>query len=671
MKTTLRRYFFLTATAVSFLTGSQSFATPDSAGAKPLSFREQLLAARDQYKAHPETMKATALTIQRAYEVIEQPIVIRVPSIHDFHLTDGVKGRKMEPSGRIPMFPHKENAELYGLATYDIGVGDLLIYEMPLIAAAYVITGDQKFIDYLARQIDEIAGWEKFQRPGWTLTIKSTKRGPDYDDGVFIATGAIITGVVQSLGIVGDSALPPETVKKIKHRLEIEMKQIMADFKAERVYYAREKMYQSNPWIGTMQGQLLAACYLGKELYPEEYAYARQGLALSVESPESSSGFSEGFIYGASRVLPGLALVNYYLQQEGDFSFDKFSLFQQYPDWICAHYQPGKNIVNCFDGYTAQRNMYDRSFNPFITQLAVLSRNPHLLWILATQHQFAEPGLAGILFDAFDPLQFKEPPLFAVFDPGMLLTWRNSWQENASGVWIRGRHEKDFHVHSDSGHVNFIWKGIPVLIEAGTPGYSDIDFSAKYYSSLFGHNVVQIGSETVLKNPRDTETRAPITVRSLNAQGGDVSIDSTDSYLNKPLKVERQVKWDADTVTITDHILLSKPEKIIIRFHTSSDMDAVFKDLQASAANAVTNAGTYAYSAEFPKKTRELNAQDILELPKINFSIQSTQPLLTENVVGYNHTLRFRMPKLEHTIVGLQTTDPVAELTVITKVSCR
>jgi hypothetical protein len=124
-------------------------------------------------------------------------------------------------------------------------------------------------------------------------------------------------------------------------------------------------------------------------------------------------------------------------------------------------------------------------------------------------------------------------------------------------------------------------------------------------------------------------------------------------------------------VTITDHILLSKPEKIIIRFHTSSDMDAVFKDLQASAANAVTNAGTYAYSAEFPKKTRELNAQDILELPKINFSIQSTQPLLTENVVGYNHTLRFRMPKLEHTIVGLQTTDPVAELTVITKVSCR
>jgi len=53
------------------------------------------------------------------------------------------------------MFPHVENAEKYGLATYDISVADKLEKELPLVAAAYVITEQPQFRDCLVRQIDE------------------------------------------------------------------------------------------------------------------------------------------------------------------------------------------------------------------------------------------------------------------------------------------------------------------------------------------------------------------------------------------------------------------------------------------------------------------------------------------------------------------------------------
>jgi hypothetical protein len=147
---------------------------------------------------------------------------------------------------------------------------------------------------------------------------------------------------------------------------------------------------------------------------------------------------------------------------------------------------------------------------------------------------------------------------------------------------VRGGHSLDQHDHQDRGHVNFISRGRPILIEAGTPSYSHPRMMT-HYSSGVGHNVLQLGTE----EPADASDTgktvshpgwqkrggiAPITVTRLDASGGDVTIDGTTCYDGLE-RWTRNVVWGSENLTVTDDVALAKGTEqfILFRWHLGTE----------------------------------------------------------------------------------------------------
>ncbi|MBC8011570.1 MAG: heparinase II/III family protein, partial [Burkholderiales bacterium] len=146
------------------------------------------------------------------------------------------------------------------------------------------------------------------------------------------------------------------------------------------------------------------------------------------------------------------------------------------------------------------------------------------------------------------------------------VNWRSGWADDASGVWVRGGHEKDFHDHQDRGHVNVILHGRPVLIEADNANYAAENF-ASYYHARIGHNVIDLQGR-----PAPTSTApAPITVARLDATGGELTVNPTPGY-RRLERWERKVSWTADRAEITDVVAVANEgtETIVAYWHTGS-----------------------------------------------------------------------------------------------------
>jgi hypothetical protein len=175
------------------------------------------------------------------------------------------------------------------------------------------------------------------------------------------------------------------------------------------------------------------------------------------------------------------------------------------------------------------------------------------------------------------------PPTFGAYQRATRVNWRDSWDDNGTGVWVRGGNKLDGHDHQDRGHVNFILHARPILIEAGTPSYDTPDMLS-HYTSGAGHNVLQIGT---LPPPRigqfkvDQHVRvpgwqkpacvAPITVRRLDATQGDVQVDGTACYDGLQAWT-RSVSWNAAELHVHDKVALAKGEEVIqFRWHLGTD----------------------------------------------------------------------------------------------------
>ncbi len=158
------------------------------------------------------------------------------------------------------------------------------------------------------------------------------------------------------------------------------------------------------------------------------------------------------------------------------------------------------------------------------------------------------------------------------------MNWRDSWEDDATGVWVRGGHQLDQHDHQDRGHVNFICRGQPILIEAGTPDYSNPRIMTHYTSNV-GHNVLQIGAQmptppfppadyVCLAGWQKPHTVAPLTVRRLDQSGGEVSVDVSAGYQETETWA-REVTWTGSELTVRDIVKLGPgvSDIIVFRWH--------------------------------------------------------------------------------------------------------
>ena len=70
------------------------------------------------------------------------------------------------------------------------GTASTAAVELPLVAAAYRVTGEAEFRDRALAQLQEMTRWSPLQRPGWTCYQRGNRLPPDGKDGAWLATGS-------------------------------------------------------------------------------------------------------------------------------------------------------------------------------------------------------------------------------------------------------------------------------------------------------------------------------------------------------------------------------------------------------------------------------------------------------------------------------------------------
>jgi hypothetical protein len=631
-----------------------------AAAANADTFGSRLEKFKNRLPSEPKMRQQIDPIIKKAKTICSQPLIRRSRTLDE--VLNGRKGaRKISAHGRTALLVKEKKmklAEIFGLGLSDVTAARLLYKELPLVAAAYRITGDKKMLDYLLKQLDEIASWRPIQRTGWTINMR-TKSHSGRRSGVWLGTGFTIIGALVAIDMLPPDSLPPALKKKIDDWLLYEVKLITSDWKNKVPWYVKKQASQSNQWVVPSAGLLCAASYLGKDRVPEEYAQGLKNILASMSKMGNDGASSEGFAYATGWTVPALYTCAYFLQEKGDDSLASKPFFKAFPLWLAAHYQPGKNIINCFDYWGGCRNMYDRYMLDNIAALAAISDSPYLQWIVFNQHTRIPVNGYGLLCCAMPPRRMKEPPLYNNFKRGRLLTWRSSWQDYASGLWMRGRDPEDFHAHFDCGHINYIKNGKIMLLEAATTGYSDKRMTYDY-KSLRGHNVLQIGND-ILNNKKPYE--APFKIAKLDKSGGNVTIDATKSY-DKAAKYTRQVVWNAGQLTATDNVSLKNADTITLRWHLGSNVKPQIKKT-ADGWNITVAPGKEVlpgWYGDFYPEWGKKPEKDIYESAGMTITITADQPVTVTAGTQVDHTIKYRKRYHEHNVIYVKTPQPVKTL---------
>jgi hypothetical protein len=568
--------------------------------------------------------------------------------------------------GRTPAILEADPAkgELFALAMSDTGATGILARELPLFAAAWLLTDDDLFLKRIREQLAEVVTWIPLQRPGWTLYTPKNNL-PAGGDGVWLSTGQGLTALAQTLALLPPRALDPALVSGIHDIMRAENRRIVKDWRERRPWYVRNQAVGSNQWVVPAAGLLASAATLlpgpdaGTAATDAETRRAWNlgitSLQQSLDSYGDEGAVSEGFGYGSYWTGNYLYLAARAAADAGDTRLATHPFLKNYPRWLTQNFQPGQNVINSFDNFGGQRGKYHTLTDTF-TRQAALSRDPELAWLLRHQIKYVARDLYGLLILSRPPADEKEPPLWGSYERARSVNWRSAWADDASGVWVRGADPRDGHAHHDHGHVNFIAHGKIVLMEAGTPGYSEPD-KRDLYDSVVGHNVLQTGDE---KFP-EKRHEAPITITKLDATGGDLTVEPGAGYANVK-RWTRRVRWNADRIDITDTLSLVAPDTILLRWHLGSENPlAIAPDPGAPAGEKFT-ATLPAGRLEFPGWIGNLSDNsiwtppetDTVETPSVTISVEASHPVRVTQDKAVDHTIKFRRWKHLHTLLQVQ-----------------
>ncbi len=543
--------------------------------------------------------------------------------------------------------------EVFALGRSDAMAADTLVNELPELASAYVLSGDRAFLDRALAEMEELTTWIPFQRPGWT-SFSRKKLPPDGGDGVWLATGRIIQALTDTLEILPEEDVPEELVKKIKTRLAEEAELIVADWKAERPWYVQQNEIRSNQWAIPIAGLINATVYLGREEYADAYEFGIQNLLKTLDSQGQKGAFNEGLVYGNATVKVILSAARQ-AALAGDRRLIDHPFLKNFPVWHAQHLQPGGYVINSFDcGFGARGGL--RHFFSTYSDMAVLLGSAESLWVVKNHPEQSDDSINGIIARSMPDNLAVAPPLFGDYPVATQINWRSSWNDDASGFWMRGGAKSDFHDHMDRGHVNFIVDGRAILIEAGTPSYGLPGYFENYVS-IAGHNVLQVGdfdASTASKAElagagqplNESHRSALIVVSDHDASGGTATIDLSSVY-PAVKKWVRHVKWTADALDVRDEVVLKKSDVILFRWHLGSPT----KDVRWAE-------GTLA------KEDVEL-APGLLSADGYQIEYEGDQELAARLEVSPDQTLG---NKSEHHCLVVRSAEPVDRLVLTTRV---
>lgn len=621
----------------------------------------------DELKAEGKRDATINAMIATARQILTQPIIKRIDSYQALCDIDEKVQRKLSHS-RPDAIKHPVVREHFALATSDQESVNLIVSELPYLAACYRLTGDPAFLDYITRQLAEVSTWIPLQRPGWSMPASGTTQLPEGGDGVWLATGMGIRAIVHTRQLLGANVLSPELEKALDLLLQTEMNRTYDDWLSQKPWYVRDQKVQSNQWVIPNEGLMLAACALGKDNYPQQYALARENLFKTMATLGNEGAISEGFTYALGLTLQGVQSTAMAMAQVGDFEALDNPFLQKYGTWLISHYQPGTYLVNDFDGYGACRGMYDRGINDRIAELAVLSGDKALLWALSHQHKQLPHSLFGMLASAMlkDVDTLATLPTQYQWDIARVLIWRSSWANDATGLWVRGSHPDDFHAHHDAGHVNFIVGGQAALIESGTSGYRNPRLKTDF-QSVRGHNVLQVDEQ--LETQKNTDI--PITVSRISDTGGQLALNPASAYPDIA-SWDRHVTWDKEQVTVTDKVATQDNtlHDLTLRYLLGTQESAVITQITASES-------TYMYDITIPAGRKEFTGwpgkgkdywvipdKDILLTPAMTMRVTSKFPVEVVVEDHINHTMRYRFQEMPCKVLLIKSAGKVSAMDV-------
>ncbi|MBI5091086.1 MAG: heparinase II/III family protein [Candidatus Hydrogenedentes bacterium] len=601
----------------------------------------------DDAKDNPNLAMARDELIAQARTSASLPIVKRAHSLEEVG-----QNRTWLDDRTAALEP--EIKQQFAFAMSDFAACRLLDDELPLLAAAYRVTGEVVFRDRVLAQLEEMTAWSPLQRPGWTLFAPGNRLPKDGMDGNWLATGCGVRAIGNTLALLPGNTVPPALMAKFNSLLEAEIAGVVDDWNVKRPWFVRGNDPRTNQWVLPTEGLIRACLLLGTDKHREAYEIGVKNLLTALDAHGAHGEFEEGFGY-AGFTVTSMLYTAHAMAVAGDRRAIDHPFLQHFPAWYVHHFQPAGMVVNCFDA--GKSFGAAETARPLLSLLAVCTGSPAARWALTYYVGGPSNDLPGLASRALAPVKKSAAPsLFAYYERATRVNWRSNWDQSATGVWIRGGHALDGHDHSDRGHVNLVWKGHPVLIEAGTPTYGHKLLQSHFGSSI-GHNVLQLGTgpaeevkpaarRLVMPGWQKEHTVAPLIVHKLGASGGDVSVDATAGYDNLA-KWNRRTVWTKSKLTVTDDVALSdgKKETLLFRWHLGTQDEATI--------------------AENPKGC-------VVTWPNARIVIESATPLTIAQTKLPDDTLEghdgSENPNNAHTCLVVQSREPVAAATITTRV---
>jgi len=609
---------------------------------RALSWSERL----GRVKSDPGSGVACGELIQSARQILDQPIIRRAYTLAE------VGQNRTWLDTRTRMLP-VEVREPFAFAMSDFMAARNLAEELPLLAAAFRLTGETAFRDRVAAQLTEMAHWSPLQRPGWSLV---TLRLPaDGRDGNWLGTGCGVRAITDCLHLMPEDSVDAPLVQQLHGLLEREIAGVVDDWKTQRPWFVRGKQNPiSNQWVLPTEGLIEACLFLGVDEHREAYELGVRNMLLALNAHGSQGEFEEGFGY-ASFTLASMLHAGQAMAVAGDRRVMDHPYLQNFPTWYVHHLQPGDMTINCFDagpGYNAAERA-----RPLLSLLVACLDSPVAKWALANQVAGPTRDVPGLIARSRRRGgALKPPPLFASYEHATRVNWRSSWRDDATGVWVRGGHRLDQHDHQDRGHVNFIWRGRPILIEAGTPDYGNRLMPVEYSSGM-GHNVLQLGTNSptgpaapgkafALPGWQKPHAVAPISVQRLDAKGGDVTVSGESGY-DQLTRWRRQVQWRTSRLTVTDDVALAggRQNFILFRWHLGT------------AETVVTQGDGHRWEITWPDAKLRLKADSAVAISRVQ--------LPDNTLAGHVGT---EDASNHHTCLVVQSCQPQAALRLETEV---
>jgi len=448
--------------------------------------------------------------------------------------------------------------------------------------AAFRLSGDPLIEERLFEQLSEMTTWSPLQRPGWTLFSPDNHLPPDGKDGNWLATGPGVRAIADALDIVPAASMPGELRESLEQLLKKEITSIAEDWRVKRQWFVKYNRAYTNQWVVPTEGLVRACLAVGRENHADEYELGVENLLAALDVHGKQGEFEEGLTYAVVTVASMIHAARA-MAVEGDMRALAHPFLQRFPTWAAHHFQPGETMVNAFNSGWAVRGAYWRT-RPLLSALTACTGSRIALWTLTSLAGGPSQDPAGLATRALPQATDADaPPLFAAYEHATFVTWRDSWNSDGSGVWVRGGHELDAHDDCDRGHVNYVAHGRPILIEAGTPSYGHPHIHGLYTSGV-GHNVLQLGESVLEENVGNDDPRprgwqregviAPIKVHRLDESGGHVVIRVDHGYDGLKLW-ERDVHWDCQGLVVTDSVALADGcrDTMLFRWHLGTALD--------------------------------------------------------------------------------------------------